>query len=266
VAGVVAELRPNAGFVGTVTSTLPVASGLSSSAALENAVALALGFTGTPAELALLTQRAEWAASGVPCGIMDQLTSAAGVEGKALLIDCDSLAITAVALPADAEIVVVHSGQQRALADSAYAQRRAACEAAAARIGPLRAATLDDVGRIDDPVVRSRARHVISENARVLSFAAALERGDLADAGAAMVASHASLRDDYEVSTDRLDRLVERLCATPGVYGARLTGAGFGGCTVALCAPGALADLLRNGPEQAWVVRPSAGARVSVGA
>ena len=205
VAGVVAELRPAAGFTGTVTTTLPVGAGLSSSAALEVAVALALGFEGTPLELAELTRRAEHRASGVPCGIMDQLASAAGVAGHALLIDCHALTVEPVPLPEGLEVRVVHSGQPRELAGSAYAERTAA-----------------------------------------------LRSGDLAALGPLMAASHASLRDDFEVSTPVLDALVDRLTSTPGVLGARLTGAGFGGCVVALTEPGAL--------EEGWKVEAAQGA------
>jgi len=258
VAGVVAELRPGTGLTGTVATTLPVGAGLSSSAALEVAVALALGFDGEPLALAQLAQAAEQRASGVPCGIMDQLASAAGVAGAALLIDCRSLDVTPVPLPDDVEVRVVHSGQERQLAGSEYAERRAAVEAAAARLGPLR--DHDDPGvadRLDDPVLQRRARHVIAENARVRSVVRSLAAGDLDAVGAAMAASHASLRDDFEVSTPVLDALVERLVATPGVIGARLTGAGFGGCVVALTRPGAL--------DEGWLVRPAAGASVTVG-
>ncbi|QXC62518.1 hypothetical protein KSP35_06875 [Aquihabitans sp. G128] len=167
VAGVVAELRPAHGFRGTVSTTLPIGAGLSSSAALEVAVALALGFEGSTLELARLTQRAEVRASGVPCGIMDQLASAAGVAGHALLIDCHSLEVTPVALPPAVEVRVVHSGQERELAGSAYAERRAAVEAAEAVLGPLRLVTdPEDVDRLDDAVLRRRARHVVTENAR----------------------------------------------------------------------------------------------------
>jgi galactokinase len=254
VAGVVAALRPASGFVGTVDTTLPVGAGLSSSAALEVAVALALGFEGSSNELAALGQRAEQRASGVPCGIMDQLTSAAGVAGHALLIDFTALAVEPVALPADATVVVVHSGEPRRLAGSAYAERRAACEAAAVEVGPLRDATLEDLDAITDTTVRRRARHVVTENQRVIAFAGALETGDLPAAGALMQASHTSLRDDFAVSTPALDALVTRLQRTPGVHGARLTGAGFGGCAVALTEPG----VLREG----WTVRASAGARL----
>jgi galactokinase len=255
VAGVVAEVRPTVGGRGRVRTTLPVGAGLSSSAALEVALALALGFEGSPLELALACQRAEQRASGVPCGIMDQLASAAGVDGAALLIDCDALTVEPVPLPNGVAVVAVHSGQARTLAGSAYADRRAACERAASNIGPLRAATLADVDSLDDEL-RPIARHVVTENERVVAFAAALRSGDIGAAGARMGESHASLRDDFRVSTAVLDALVDRLATTPGVFGARLTGGGFGGCVVALCDP-AVADSLGG-----WVLRPTAGARV----
>ena len=256
VAGVVAVLRPATGFTGAVSTTLPVGAGLSSSAALELAVALALGFEGTPLELALACQRAEQIASGVPCGIMDQLASAAGVAGHALLIDCRTNEVTPVPLLAGLQVVVVHSGEARALAGSAYAERRVQCEAAADEIGPLRDATAADVASLSDPVVRRRARHVVTENARVHAFVDALDRRDPGTAGRLMVESHASLRDDFEVSTPALDALVERLTATPGVLGARLTGAGFGGCVVAL--------VHAEVEVEGWRVRPAAGATVEV--
>ncbi|MCU0271146.1 MAG: galactokinase [Acidimicrobiales bacterium] len=252
VAGVAAELQPDVGFTGVVRSTVPVGSGLSSSAALELATALALGFRGPARELAALCQRAEQRASGVPCGIMDQLTSACGVADHALVIDFTTLAVERVPVPAGAEVVVVHSGEARALAGSAYADRRAQVEAAAALIGSLHDADPGDLERVDDPLVRRRARHVLTENARVRAFAEAFSSGDLIGAGRLMAQSHASLRDDFEVSTPTLDALVERLCATTGVHGARLTGAGFGGCVVALTDPGTL--------DEGWTVRASAGA------
>jgi galactokinase len=254
VAGVVAVVRPVVGAVGTVATTLPVGAGLSSSAALEVAVALALGFAGTPLELALACQRAEHLASGVPSGVMDQLASASGLAGHALLMDFSSLQVTPVPMPDGVDVVVVHSGQARALAGSAYAERRAQCEAAAAVIGPHREASVDDVRRLDEPVLRHRARHVVTENRRVLDFAASLAAGDLAEAGRLMVASHASLAADFDVSTPALDALVAELTAVPGVYGARLTGAGFGGCVVAL------ADAAS--PVRGWRLHPSPGAGV----
>ena len=252
VAGVAAELGSTMGFRGHVTSTVPPRAGLSSSAALELAVALALGATGAPLEIAAACRAAEELATGVPCGIMDQLASAAGVDGHALLIDCRTGGVTPIPIPADAVVVVVDSHQPRTLVGSAYAERRAQCEAAEAIIGPLRDASMTDLDRIDDDVVRSRARHVIGENRRVLAFVDALAAGDLTMAGEHMADSHRSLRDDFGVSTDVLDELVQRLLLTPGVHGARLTGAGFGGCVVALTEPGALSE--------GWTVRASRGA------
>ena len=252
VAGVVHELRPDVGLVGTVATTVPIGAGLSSSAALELAVALALGFTGDPVDLARAGQAAEQVASGVPCGLMDQLTSACGQAGHALLIDFSTLDVRPVPVPDDLDVVVVHSGQQRRLAGSAYADRRASCELAAAEVGPLRHADPADVAALADPELRRRARHVTSENARVLAFVEALAAGDHRTLGELLVASHRSLAEDFEVSTPALDALVERLCATPGVLGARLTGAGFGGCVVALAEPGAL--------DEGWRLRPADGA------
>jgi len=270
VAGVVAELGAGpvqvrggsnrvAGGRGTVETTLPVGAGLSSSAALELAVALALGFRGDAVQLALLGQRAEQRASGVPCGVMDQLASAAGVAGCALLIDCATLAVTPVPLPAGIEVLVVHSGQARTLAGSAYAERRAECESAALLVGPLPRARRDDVERLADPMLRRRARHVVNECERVRAVAASgFDRAVLAEA---VAASHASLRDDFEVSTPALDALVDHLAAQPGVIGARLTGAGFGGCAVALVEDGATGRI-DVGDRASWPVRPSAGARL----
>jgi galactokinase len=240
VAGVVAEIRPRTGMRGRVSTTLPVGAGLSSSAALEVAVALALGFAGPPLELARACRRAEQRASGVPCGIMDQLTSAAGQAGHALLIDCFDDSIHPIRRPEGIEVVAVHSGETRGLTGSAYAERKADCDEVARLIGPLRGATLPDLLAIGNPRLRRRARHVITENARVLAFANAWDDGDMNAAGDLMGASHDSLRDDFEVSSPALDDLVDLLRRTPGVFGARLTGAGFGGCAVALTEPGAI--------------------------
>ena len=264
-AGVLEVMRPSEGGHGVVASTVPIGAGLSSSSALTVALALALGFSGTARDLARTCQRAEQLGSGVPGGIMDQLCSAAAVEGAALLIDCTSLTLRPVPLPPGAEVVVAHSGTQRALVGSAYAERRAACDRAAALLGPLREASVAQAGRLADRVLARRARHVITENLRVLDCAAALGAGDLVAAGRMMSESHRSLREDFEVSTPELDALVETLEARPGVHGARLTGAGFGGCVVALADAGAfsrLGDLPLPGP--AWPVVAAGGAAVEV--
>jgi galactokinase len=258
VAGVVAELRPPRGFSGSVSTTLPVGAGLSSSAALEVALALALGFDGSPAELAQRCRRAEQAASGVPCGIMDQLASAAGVAGHALRIDCTTLEVTPVPVPDDVAVLVVHSGEERSLTTSAYADRAAACQEAEALVGPLRDASLHDVQTIADRTTRRRARHVVSENGRVDGLVAALSAGDRAVMTEILAASHASLRDDFEVSTPELDALVAELVGSPGVIGARLTGAGFGGCVVALTEP----DTPLPQGHRAWQVQAAAGAHL----
>ena len=234
VAGVAAELGTSCqGFRGTVSTTLPIGSGLSSSAALEVAVALACGAPHDPIALAQLCQRAEQRATGVPCGIMDQLTSVAGVKDHALLIDCHTLEISPVAIPSTARIIVKFIAHRR-LATSAYGQRVTECATAERLIGPLRSASLRDVDSIADDVILRRARHVVSENERVRQACAALSANDLAHFGALMVESHVSLRDDYEVSTPEMDAAVEAALAIPGVYGARLTGGGFGGCIVIL--------------------------------
>jgi galactokinase len=258
---VAAAVGATTGWVGHVTSTLPVGSGLSSSAALEVAVALALGGAEgrSTVELAALCMEAERSATGVPCGILDQLSSLSGVAGHALLMDCRDRTTTPVAVPDEARIVVVDSGS-RLLADGEYAARRAQCEAAEAALGTsLRDATATDLVAISDPVVRRRARHVVTENRRVLDAAAALAAGDLHSAGALMVESHRSLAEDFEVSTSDLDALVGQLRATAGVHGARMTGGGFGGCAVALCEPDAVV-------EGAVDVVPSGGAWVRTAA
>jgi len=165
----------------------------------------------------------------VPCGLMDQLASIFGRRDHALLIDCRSLSVDPVPLPDTLSVVVVNSGVGRELAVSAYAERRAECEQAAARLGvpALRDAAPSDV------VGNPRARHVVGENERVLDAVAALKAGDFDTLGELLLASHASLRDDFEVSTPELDLLVE-LLVEAGALGARLTGAGFGGCVVGL--------------------------------
>jgi len=245
-----------------VETSLPVGAGLSSSAALEVAVALALGFEAEPVTMARLCQRAEQAATGVPSGLMDQLTVTAGVEGSALLIDFADLSIRPVPVPEGAEILVVHSGEHRSLDRTPYAARRAECEAPAYRLGPLGRLGADAMLGLPDALLRRRARHVVTECDRVRWCAAALGSGDLIDAGRLMSASHASLSEDFDASTPALDALVHHLQAIPGVYGARMTGAGFGGCVVVLAEPGAVDVAALATP--AWRVRPSAGAQVEI--
>lgn len=251
VAGVIAEMHPKTGIRGHVSTSIPIGAGLSSSAALEIVVAIALGHRGDAVSLAQLCQRAEHRAYGVPSGIMDQLSIATGRAGHALLIDCHELTVTPTLLPTDVDVVVQYIAK-RTLEGSPYADRVAECTAAEQMIGPLRQALIVDVKRIGDPIIRARARHVVTENQRVRDFADALIAGDLVAAGQLMVASHASLRDDYSTSTAAMDAAVDRATRIPGVYGARMTGGGFGGCIVAICEPGAMTD--------GWVVAAVDGA------
>ena len=267
---VLADLgRPPDGADLEITSTVPIGGGLSSSAAFEVAVALALSdvanFWLPPGDLALAAQRAEHAATGVPCGNQDQLASVFGRAGHALLIDCRTLEIEPLPLPDTISVLVVHSGVPRTLEGSPYAQRRAESQAVAARLGlrVLRDATIDQVS--DEP----RGRHAVSEMARVRAFADALRAGDIEALGPLMLASHDSSRSDMEVSTPELDSLVECL-VDAGAIGARLTGAGFGGCVVALV-PADRADAIATMATAAyragtaleptpWIVQAAAGA------
>jgi len=259
IAAVAAEVNATQGFIASMSSTLPTGAGLSSSAALEIAAALSFGFAGSPMELALLGQRAELRAVGVPCGLLDQLSIVFGRAGNAMVIDFADNTIEHVTFPDDLDIVIVHSGQERQLADSEYAERRASCERAAKQIGPLAHASLTDVATLDADLQR-RARHVTTECERVRNAASALRTNDPDTVGELMTQSHESLRDDFNVSTKVLDDLVDRLVTLPGVYGARLTGAGFGGCVVALCDRGAITDPTAL-TGQGWIVHPSDGAR-----
>jgi len=241
----VEALAAGTGLDAVVASTVPVGSGLSSSAALCVALVLAFGADRDPRRVAREAREAEVLATGVPVGLMDQLVSVLGAAGAALLLDCGELDAEPIRLPSTLAVGVVHSGVRRTLAASDYAARRAACETAARRLGraTLRHATLDEVA--DDPL----ARHVVTENRRVLAAADALRAGDAAALGALLVESHASLRDDFAVSTPELDLLVE-LLVDEGAYGARLTGAGFGGCVVALTLPEDRAGILRRAADR----------------
>jgi galactokinase len=231
------------GFDGAFVSNVPVGAGLSSSAALEMAVARAFALVSNSVwdarSMAHVCQRAENRWIGVNCGIMDQLISAGGVLGHAVLIDCRSLEMRPFPLSADAVVVVLDTSTRRRLDGSEYNDRRAQCVAAARVCG---ASSLRDVGSevlrknsgAMDPVALRRASHVLSENERTLAAAEALRGRENKELGALMHASHLSLRDDFEVSTPALDIMVESALASPGCHGARLTGAGFGGCVVAL--------------------------------
>jgi len=243
-----------AGMNAVLTSDVPVGAGLSSSAAIEVAFAYAWqqlsGFALSRTDLALTCQRAENEFVGVNCGIMDQFISALGQAGHALLIDCRSLAHEAVAVPEGVSIVICDSMKRRGLVDSAYNERRQECQTGVSLlqhrlpgITALRDVTPDDLAQFGDALpapVDRRVRHVVRENWRVHAFANALRQDEQLTAGRLMNDSHASLRDDYEVSCAELDALVEAAWAAPGVYGSRMTGAGFGGCTVSLVADDAV--------------------------
>ncbi len=259
-AAVIALARPAWGGKAELSSDLPVGAGLSSSAALEVALALALGAEEAGRELALTCQRAEQLATGVRTGILDQLAIVSGQRGHAMLLDCGSLEVRHVEVPVDeVEFVVVDSGVRRSVSESAYGLREAECAEAARLLGPLRHVSPRQVDGIADPVIRRRARHVVSENARVLAFAGMRERAELEEAGHLLDESHRSLAIDFEVSVPELDELVAWLQGLPGVLGARLTGAGFGGCALALARPGVLGR--RLGSRRHWVVAPGSGAR-----
>jgi len=266
--------RPPIGLAGTVRSDLPSGAGLSSSAALEVSVALALctiaGFELEPFALALACQRAELRAVGVPCGILDQAASVLGREGEAILLDCGTLDYRLVPVPAEAALIVVDSAISHSHESSGYADRRRELEHAMELVGASRSTDVDPAALDSlDPLSQRRLRHVVTENRRVLEFVAALESDDLALAGTLMLAGHASLRDDYEVSIPEIDLLVELACDA-GAYGARLLGGGFGGSIIAL-ADAERADEIAAAVSDAYRVRTgNAGsalvARASAGA
>ncbi len=253
------------GFDGVLYGDVPIGSGLSSSAAIEMAVFMAFAAC-QPAlagldrvRAAKLAQRAENAFVGVNCGIMDQFVSALGQAGHALFIDCRSLDYAPVPMPGGTAVVVVDTAAPRSLAASAYNERRAQCEAAARLLG---VPALRDLSpeifaqrRAALPaLVAQRAEHVIYENRRVLDAVAALRAGDVATFGRLMNASHDSLRDRYEVSSPELDAVVEIARGVSGVYGARMTGAGFGGCAIAFAEQTAV-DALRDAVMREYPAR-----------
>jgi galactokinase len=276
--------QPVRGFDGVIVSSLPIGSGLSSSAALEVATAWAVsapaGPVVSPLEVARIAQFAENEHVGVRCGLMDQFASACGAAGSALLLDCRSTEWRAVDLPEDLALVVVHSGVSHGHAGNEYNDRRAACERVVAAVAAddpavtllrdVDLATLERYRERLDPRDQRRARHVLTENVRVLDAVAALEAGDEAALGELLAGSQASMRDDYDISCPEIDALVEIAIGVPGVIGSRMTGGGFGGCTITLARPDAVADLrevvARDYPGRTgrnprlWVVSATEGA------
>lgn len=246
VIGAARVLGIDRGFDVHVTGDLPPGAGLGSSGALGVALVRALrdafGLELDDVTIAKLAQRIENEFVGVPSGILDQMAASLAQESEALFLDCRTLSYERIPLPATCELVVIHSGVLHRHSSGAYAQRRRECEEAAHALGvsELRDVAPADRTRIDaltEPL-RRRARHVVSENARVLEAVEALRGRDLDRLGALLDASHDSLRDDYEVSTPEVDLLVELVREQPGVLGARITGGGWGGSIVALADAG----------------------------
>jgi len=232
-----------AGWEGVLAGDVPIGAGLSSSAALEMAAARAFaavsGLPWDPVAMAKLARRAENEWVGVGCGIMDPLIIGAGREGHATLVDCRSLEMRPAPLRPGTAVAVLDTSTRRELTGSAYNERRAQCEEAARALGvrALRDVTLADLdtrGGVLREVVRRRARHIVTENARTLAAAEAMEAEDAFQVGRLMNESHLSMRDDFEISTPALDAMVECARGEEGCYGARMTGGGFGGCVVAL--------------------------------
>jgi galactokinase len=273
------------GFDAVIESSLPYGGGLASSAALEVATATLIeAITGQvldPIDKALLCQRAEHDFAGVPCGIMDQFTAILAQENHALLLDCRSRTTTPVPMTnPEVTVLIINTNIRHKLADSEYAKRRSQCEAAARvlKVAALRDATPEALGATQkqmEPVVFRRARHVITENERTLQMARAIQASDWPAVGQLMYASHASLRDDYEVSCPELDTVVEIAQAMGdggGVIGCRMTGGGFGGCAVSLVKTDAVQRITRaldaayekkTGKQTTiFSSRPAAGARV----
>lgn len=241
------------GWEGAFATDLPIGAGLSSSAALE--MASALGFSSVsewewdPTSAALAAQRAENDWVGIGSGIMDQLVVASASSGSAMFIDCRTLELQAIPLPSDIVIVILDTGTRRELLHSNYDNRRNACEraATAAKVPALRDLTPDDLDgleRLVDESTFRRARHVFTENSRTVDAVASLQANDIDRFGQLMGESHASLRDDYEVSSDPLDAMVKIASTTEGCIGARMTGGGFGGCAVAVVAKTASTDFV----------------------
>ncbi|HZY41589.1 MAG TPA: galactokinase [Anaerolineae bacterium] len=243
------------GWEGVVSGDVPIGAGLSSSAAWELAAARAFaavsGFTWDAPAMALLGQRAENKWVGVNCGIMDQMISATGQADHAVLIDCRTLELQIVPLPPATRVIVLDTATRRGLVDSAYNERRSQCEAAAQFFGvkALRDVSVDQFNARAselDLLTRRRARHVVTENDRTLRAVEAMRRGDAVELGQLMNACHVSLRDDFEVSSYELNVMVEAAQRRHECYGARMTGAGFGGCAVALVRADDADDFVRG--------------------
>jgi galactokinase len=260
-AGLLRLQPPPSGGAARVRSTIPVGAGLSSSAAFSVALLLALGHDPDPVALARVCQEAERSA-GIQVGLLDPLVIAGATAGHALHIDFDTLETRQVAVPESAAFLLVHSEAPRLLTNTPYAERRAECERAAHILGrPLGLCTLGDLSALHNPILRRRARHVITECARVQEAERLLGRGNLAGLGAVMTEGHRSMADDYRMSVPAVDELVEHLSAQPGVLGARMTGGGFGGCVIALCRPDSPAlEPEAQAPRRSWRVSPAGGA------
>jgi galactokinase len=230
------------GFDAVMTGDVPRGAGLSSSAAVELATARAFaavsGFAWDAAQMAIISQKAENEWVGVNCGIMDQMASAASKEGYALFLDCRTLEIQHAPLPENISVVILDTSTRRGLVDSAYNERRSQCEEAARWFGvkALRDVSVDELEKENglSEVVMKRARHIVTENARVLEAVQVMKAGNVKRLGELFNASHASLRDDFEVTNEALNQIVECAQEQSSCFGARMTGAGFGGCAVAL--------------------------------
>jgi galactokinase len=253
-------VQPSLGLHGRLTTTLPIGTGLSSSSACTIALCLAFGFAGDAHDLAVVAHAAEQRGTGVASGMLDQLVIAHARAGHACLVDCGASTATSVPMPPGVAVVVIPSGHTRAVRDTPYAERRAEAEAAMDALGGAALATETGADALRDPVLRRRARHVVTENARVRAMADAFAASDARAAGRLMRESHRSLKTDAEVSTHDLDSLVDALSSRPGVYGARLTGAGFGGSAVALVDTSSAAKIADSFGGR--VVVASDGARV----
>ena len=254
-----------------ICSQVPIGSGLSSSAALEVSTAVALLGSQSlqPLEIAKLAQRAESQFAGMPCGIMDQYAAVFGKEGAAIQIDCRSLTHEYVPLPDAASIIAVNSLVKHELGSSAYRERVTECRAAVqdiqkidSSVESLRDVTPEFFVQVQEsisPLPRQRARHIVYETHRVVEFAAAAQAHNLQEMGKLFLASHRSMQYDYEISCEEIDFLVDTAIDLPGVYGARMTGGGFGGCTVNLVAPASVAEFanrLSSAYERRYGMRP----------